>query len=559
MKRTTLLTASMAVLVFSSNAQRPEDLSRIDNTRSMGTVVTNISMAKSNPMARAKAQDGIDFSTDVISEQPAGQLTTYTREGGAFMSYYGYIYRSPQNGNTLDLVVDPDGTTVYLNNPVSLLGIDSWVKGTIEGDKIHLPLLQTLSYSPDDDNAYLLVKAIMVNNGDGSLTPTADYDASEITYTIHEDGTISLDDTDVDPETNYGKNILAVFNSNDGTWTGFGDWATIYRPFNATVAEIPADVELENWVFKRNGEAALVKAGVDGQKFYISGLTSGPIVGTIEGNKVSFANNQYVGIERGAIAFFVAATYYEVESGGEYSYKYNEFAAVPSLDFAYDAEAKTLTPLAEQSAIVINMGYSESGITALSTFTDPSFNIYAEVAGAPVAPYFVAYGGEYDGQWSFYVKTPSVTVDGDYIMPEKMEWGVYTDGELYTFTPDDGYYISEEMQWIPCGYKDENYGWDIYCDGDNMLTTLHMYTTLCSEVGFQSRATFDGVSYYSSICYVNVVTGEQRVEEVENENPVNLNTIPAQLDAKTYNIMGIATDKAVKGIVISNGMISFQK
>lgn len=560
MQKTILLTAAMAAMVFSTYAQRPEDIANLNNAQvANGTLVNNITTAKSSAMARAKAVENLEFSNEFISEQPAGQLTSYTREGGAFMSYYGYIYKTTQNGNLIDVVVAEDGETVYLKNPVSMLDVDSWVKGTIKDGKIHLPLYQTLNYFPDEDNAHILVKSVMINNGDGSLTPTPDFEATEVTYTIHEDGVISLDDTDVDPETNYGKNILAVINSNDQTWTGFGDWQTIYRPFNATTITVPESVVLEDWVCKKGGEAMLVKAGTDGELFYIDGLASAPVVGTIAGDKVTFASNQYVGMMRGAVAFFVAATYHEVESGGEYSYTYNEYDAIPALEFAYDAEAKTLTPMIEQSAIIINMGFSESGITSMSAFEDPSFNIYTEVAGAPVTPYFVAYAGEYDGQWSFYVKTPNVTRNGDYIMADKMEWAVYTDGELYTFTPDDGYFISEEMQWIPAGYKDENYGWDIYCDGENMLTTLHMYTTLCSEVGFQSRATFDGVSYYSSICYVNVVTGEKRVEEVEDVDPVSINAVHVKQSQNTYNVMGIVADNSANGLVINNGMVMFRK
>ena len=51
---------------------------------------------------------------DVITEQPAGELKTYVRSGGAMYNFWGYLFTTHQDGGAMQIVFSEDGKTAYL-------------------------------------------------------------------------------------------------------------------------------------------------------------------------------------------------------------------------------------------------------------------------------------------------------------------------------------------------------------------------------------------------------------------------------------------------------------
>ena len=551
MRKFTIFTMMAAATLF-ANAQRPTSTEELDR----GKLVQNITLAPTAQagIAKAKAAKTVEFS-DIISETPEGEVQTYVRYGSSFYAYYGYIYFSSQNGLPLEMVTASDGKTVYIKDPIANLQYGNWVKGSIEGNQLHLPLYQTLCETTD--GVFGLVKSDMVDNGDGSVTWIPDYEATEVVFAIEEDGTLKLQGTDAN-ETGYGSSLLAAINIATDKWTGFGDFESVFEPLTDNIASVPESIDFEEFTCKDDNGVNLVKVGIDGERIYILDLFAAPLVGTIDGNKVTFTTDQFLGLSRGYYEFATTANYEVIGHDDGYYWEEIVYNTVPSLEYVFDTENKTMTPVADKVAFISNRGKSAHGISAVTTnYRDASFKPFIEVADTPVTPYFYYYAGEYDGQWGFYFFTPNETVGGEYIMKDKLEWAVYTDEDIYTFTADDGYSLSEDMTWFPTGFLDDNYGWDIFCDGDAMLVTLHMYTTLCNEVGIQSRATFDGISYYSDICYIDVATGETHV--VEFTEPVGISNVVTQPSVRLFDLQGRRMENITNGLMIRNGKVVFMK
>lgn len=549
------LISSAAVMVLSATAAHQA-------MNMQHRLAQNIAFADSHSgnstsaITKAKAAGNISFSSDYISEQPAGVYSAYTRSGSAFLNMYGSLYLAEQDGMLLEMVTAEDGETVYLKNPVSNLTMDTWVQGRIEGNKIHLPLYQTLYYYEDSYYGYGLAKLDISYTSSGT-TWEADLDATEMTYTLHEDGTFSIDGTEAD-ESGYGASLLGVIYTDDFTWVGYGDWESVYTPFDEKMAEVPASVVLEDYVLKSDIDNIRIQAGTDGEHFYLCGIVPGPIVGDIDGDKVTFMSDQFVGDVSGYCGYFVAAGVELVydEIWDEY---YTAYVALPSLTFDYDAANKSLVCADEERAFVINTMKSEEGISYVQSYDNPSVVIYREIAGKPATPVFLAVDEDVDyGQWALVFTTPNLTVDGDYIDPAKIEWAILTDGEINVFTPDDGYYLDENMEWFPYGFEDYA-GWDIFPQGS--VQYVYMYIDLYNEIGLQSRVTFDDVTYYSDIINYDLETGETYITEVENPDipVVSLQNIKAVKAANLFDLQGRRMNQNSKGLIISNGKISFVK
>ena len=127
----------------------------------------------------------------VITEQPEGELKTYSRSG--YTVGNGSIYN--QEG-TVDIVYAPDGQTVYIQDILFGSEFGSWVRGTISSGKIHVPMGQYIYL----DNGY----GFMLGWGQSYLNNNQwmlNYDptVTEATFTI-DGSTISLDNSSLGPD-----------------------------------------------------------------------------------------------------------------------------------------------------------------------------------------------------------------------------------------------------------------------------------------------------------------------------------------------------------------------
>ena len=156
---------------------------------------------------------------------------------------------------------------------------------------------------------------------------------------------------------------------------------------------------------------------------------------------------------------------------------------------------------------------------------------------------------EYD-RWVISFRVPDVDIDGNYLDPSKMELAVLTDGEVTTFTPEEGYFLNEEVDWMPYGFTDAYGGYDLAFNSPNPY--LYIAQGLYTELGIVIRYTSGGETHYSNALSYNIETGEYTVLPFD-DGTVSIRPINTARQQASYNIMGQRIATPQRGITIING------
>lgn len=221
-------------LTFTYNAASDTYTAEQDILLAWGRVSTSIPRAEQLSGA-VLIRDKFDGSRPyIITEQPEGTLRTYSRSGFAFGldNSNGMIYSEPQDDLDIDLVFSPDGKYVYMKNPVSKTLLDSWVSGTVDSDgNLHIPLFQWIDYNEDLGYGVRTAACVLVEEG-SAISYYMVPNLIEMSFTLdHATGTYSLDRIDgIDYTTEAPRLIYGCYWTKDNTWTGFGDFDSVYTP-----------------------------------------------------------------------------------------------------------------------------------------------------------------------------------------------------------------------------------------------------------------------------------------------------------------------------------------
>ena len=524
-----------------------QELSRIRGNKPVGKVSGPQLDLKAAAENTRRASKKIRMSSEDIITNPEGAESIYSRSGNSYISFWGSIYSSSQNGQVFYMTTAADDTTVYLQDPVSGAATGNYVKGTLENGEISVPTGQTLYYWDEDGYGLELYVGKAEVDDEGSLTYVIDDTVTEIKYTIGEDGVISLDPSFTEGEDGYPEKVVGAFYSKvmpeeyedyAGSWGGYADWNSVYTPVTETIALFPDGAEIEDWVMKYGFDGSTsytnVKVAVKDGKVYLGGLNQNSpeavLVGELDGTKVSFPSNQYMGIYSLYLSYALGATYtieteeYDFGDGDIYTYETTVYAKADSFDMEYDAEAKTLTSTVEVtdtagSALLLNAGKVEedADIYTISSYGNPEIFFFTEVEAVPATPEITYYQDTLDdyGYNGFQCTIPSQDVDGNYISGDKMKFIVWfkTDGEeeMFTFYADE--YVGldalgvDELVEFP--YNGVIYDADDYIDVDNSMVIL--YVSSPDEVGLQSVYYGADIRHESDIFWYNCETGETHV------------------------------------------------
>ena len=198
-----------------------------------------------------------------ITEQPEGTLVTYNRSGNAVYVAAG-VYTAVSQSGEMDIVYDPDGTTVYLKNIVfksdSIFG-DYWVEGELnaDGTAISVSMGQKI-YRVGTTNTYVKLawgsSTYRVHNGEQYFSFNVDEGVNRAIYSI-DGNTITLqnsytDETAGNPEFK-GTGLGCVLSSSNESFGGFMEWNTVLTgpPVSPTViTDIPESCTVH--LYKRN-------------------------------------------------------------------------------------------------------------------------------------------------------------------------------------------------------------------------------------------------------------------------------------------------------------------
>ena len=273
----------------------------------------------------------------VIVKPGQGQRKTYNRSGRA-LEYDpdGDSWLLSEQSGSVDVVFGEDGD-VYIRDIISTYRCGTWVKGSVSGNTITVPVGQLVSYESSLEVPY----AIYWGKQEG-----CDYFKDEqrqtITFTIDGD-MIMLDGSDEE-------NIIGIFYDYEGAsfFSCFGDYESSYTYDHDVVAldvvtvTPPAGLQTATWYTRGHyyegssvpfrGE---VNVGIDGDDVYLQGLFA-----DYPGAWMHGVNDE------GIVTFDGLQVLGEVDGKTAYAIGYNGDNLVP-VEMSYDEETGTFALLTE--------------------------------------------------------------------------------------------------------------------------------------------------------------------------------------------------------------------
>lgn len=538
-----------------------------------GKVTSNVVLAEYlNGISLYKPGEGDDTPVEIMYDVPEGQLTKYSRFGGSYYTFFGYILEGRQEGKQIDIVTAPDGKTIYMMNPISQGSTEpgAWIKG-YKGDdgRIHVPLGQYTYQDPDTGNAMETAVLRLTVSGD-PLSPTLNfvYDSSftEVTFSVGADGSLTLDPlSDEVIYEGYPSACYGLIYDDDLTWTGYGDYDTRYVPFTSDVTTIPDNLQASKWAYMYNDGtndlAEDVMVAIDGNRMYVAGLNhnepAAAIVGNIADGRVSFESDQYVGnSEYDRFLYFVGASYTNHEAYDEefdYHYTYRTYEYLPSLVFDYDAASSRLST-SGNVCLLVNQGIGATGqFTPVSVGLQPEFVGFEEHAATPASPSVIDYGFYFEDYGydvaEFFV--PTKDVDGNYMTPDKLYYIVWTrrasDSQPLVLDPVLYEGLDRTLTEIPYDLTVTNTsGWSSVIAGGKRVM---LFDTGYDDIGIQSIYYGAGVRTTSSIVWWS---GN------DYEDGILSPTLPSShYPLPSYNINGQRVAPTARGLRIINGKTYF--
>ena len=362
---------------------------------------------------------------DIISEQPEGELKIYQRSGGAIYNMWGYIFSTYQDGGAMQMVF---AVRAELSD---------------DGKTLTMPLNQFITYFDEVEYGLMTAWVDVTVDEDGYIVATPNLDIHEVTFTIGDDGTITLNGSTGDVDSFTGSGIGLIYDD-DLTWAGYVDWESVYTPFDATPVELPEGIVMEDYSMSYvdsygNASGKMVKVGIMDNDVYVQGFSSlvpeGVMKGSLNGDKVIFESDQYLGVGSSLFLNMMGLD--------------AEYTILDNLEFDYEADTRTMTA-SNILAVVAGMNIQEE-------YDQPVIAPYVDHAATPANPEVIDFvdEGELGGYNYGSFNVPTVDTEGNFIDPNNLYYRIYfDDDELFTFGPDEYPYVEEFMTDVPYYYTE---------------------------------------------------------------------------------------------------------
>ena len=192
-------------------------------------------------------------SVEIITEQPEGNVVSYTRSG-EYMTASLYGYDATQQTGQMKITYANDGKTVYLLDPLAYgEGTGVWVQGELsdDGATITVPLGQYVAYNEEYNYGLILAwgESTLIDLGDDFYYVwfVPDEGVEAVTYAVDAaSGVITLMGSEGDASAAYPDNLLA--HGLAGIWSDDEsiatiEWGTTFTPLGDAVAAVPANPE----------------------------------------------------------------------------------------------------------------------------------------------------------------------------------------------------------------------------------------------------------------------------------------------------------------------------
>lgn len=432
----------------------------------------------------------------VITEAPEGTVHLYQKAAKGIFAR-GSSLTEFDDTDLMGTMVFTNDNEVYIMKPMSYFNSDSYIKGTVEGNTITVPVPQCLLYDSTYGYGFNLVALKTAPAGsDGPYVP--DLTVKSIKFEIAADGTI----------TTPRRQIFGVVEDAGNTFAGWADTYQKYTPYGDEYVKKPESLASERWnMTYGDGDSRFVDVAIGENEIYIGGFSSNLpdawFKGRIEGDKVMFDDKQLLG--DWGNRYFISLMFGNVTVNTDFGIPIDEYTGVAGpMVYSYDAAAKTLTP-DQDLWMIMSSSIDLNEISGLEKFHKPTFSAVRTDAAVPKDPTILeAFPfNPSDDYGSVIFDLPNVDVDGKPLDTGKYFYNVFIDGVLFTFKPDEYRCLKEAMTDVPYTFDDPTYK-DIVVKGTQR--EVYYFMNGIETFGVQGVYTIDGVTNKTSRVTVDIAT-----------------------------------------------------
>lgn len=372
------------------------------------------------------------------------------------------VFFESSNGGKGTIVADTYTDDYYIKNPLPRTHIGSYIAGKLveDGDDVYIECQLPQWLNARDNNGVKMVVGRKTINPDGMIfyEPVETAEENVIRYVMTEDEGFLLEFDDPDLA------VIATYayldEEGDGVFAGAAIERVLYNdPGRKAPVTMPEDVTPEKWgmIYSNDLRVHNVQCAIKDNKVYLAGVApqfpDNCVVGTIEGETVTFEANQYLGDTETTYEYLVF-NHAEFISSSDRGDVFNfEGSVLPSCVADYDAEAQTIScPM--DIAWFCNAGTDQ--LYYADFWVGPMFLPDNGGAATPSNPEILEWM-EYEpavGYGGFIVDLPLLGTNGEILSPEFYTYIVYFDGEPFTFTPEEYPGVPEAMTEIPYYFED---------------------------------------------------------------------------------------------------------
>ena len=517
--------------------------------------------------------------TDVITD-PTGTPKSYTKESAGTAVLNGRVIMYE---DLFPVVIYwNEDNSVYISNLVSVYPEESYVKGTVEGNKIILPLNQTVEYIPSDGygvNVGLFKSVPKIQNGQEVIDFEYAPEFDSVEFEIKEDGNIDLilpgEPFDGENPTQY---VLAYYYSDTLNFTGFCDFMQKYTVFDHELITVPDGVELLPYVYIDSYDyAQIVEVGFSDEYLYIKGLSDqlpeAVIRGKIDGNKAIVAQNEYLGVYFDQFYIFTKVLYANEDYDEEDENSIPYYFAPSDVGFELNFDKEQGRVWADKEGVFLSYHCDENDFTnTLGYYSEFELKYQSSMKGKPSNPTNI----EYSTQWAdmqgwndLFFTLSNFSTEGNLIDTNGLYYTVYINGEPLVFYEQELWNLNNEivlaymmvpMEVILMPYHFDN-NEDIFKFTDNQFD-IGIYRNDVKTVGVQTAYLYEKEMTYSDIVTLDVETGEITV--TPSDTGVEMTQSDETFSTEYYTIDGRRVSNPGRGIFLKretsrNGMVKTTK
>ncbi|MDE6027424.1 MAG: hypothetical protein K2G23_05095 [Muribaculaceae bacterium] len=473
----------------------------------------------------------------VVNELPAGlEPRNYLRDGELFRQWGSDAIKYETLQASLSSIAESDDGKVYISNAMSGLS-ECYLVGTRKDNTLTFAFPQIVKNGEE----YLAVMRL-----EPTTIEIPDYDDYVISKPTFK---VSSEKQEIEFNIEGGiwsqvQDIYFGYVNAQGEWTGYGELNQVFTPFDSKLVEVPADAEKFNVSIKYDdlsdyrgvpGLYKLLPACQKGNDFYIQGLSNqypeNWIAGTIDGDRITFKNGQFLGIGKWSIEYFCTGI-----DTPEYIPGYNTWehhlSMNPELEMSYDPVTREIKALDKNDALMVNASptsyvngdvYLNAEFKRQPTHVDPT----------PLMPIFKRGENVWDNGFDPYLtfQILPLNIYGDLLDTSNIGFEIDTDGGPYLFSAET-YWFDDNLTIVPWGVVSpfiemyENGYTGIYFQDETFLRDLSIRTVnkIGEKIYYSDPQTPDSPKVQDPVSGIKIIPNESVSRSIKyfdmNGNPV---------------------------------------